>query len=410
MKKLQFIFCLVFTCFMVVGHTQDLEGLYQLAVQNNPHLQSLRLSYEAKLLEEEKVQLPSPQLGVGVPVLRPETRLGGQFVNVSYSQMFPWFGTLKAQKEVFISLAKSEYERIASQRLELFYQIESAYYQLVLIERKRATYTQNLKLFEGIEQLALAKVESGKTTIADVLQIQTKKVEINEAIALLGNEQKKYLATLQEHTDQDSLKIELPPTMDTIAVIDYDEEKYIDLVIKHYPLYQQLNDRIESSLQQQRVNWKEGLPSFGIGVNYSGVAKRTDAFPANNGQDILVPSIMLSLPIYRKNYKAVNQQEALNQERLNLEKKNMLNKILSLLKTYKSNYDNAVLKIQFVNEKIRLTESTQEVLISEYSSSGHDFDELLKIQNQLFLYQLEIEKASIETYMERAKINRFVKL
>jgi hypothetical protein len=81
-----------------------------------------------------------------------------------------------------------------------------------------------------------------------------------------------------------------------------------------------------------------------------------------------------------------------------------------LLKVYKANYDNAVLNIQFINEKITLTKSTQQVLLSAYSSSGKDFDELLKIQNQLILYQLDIEKAIIETYIERAKINQFTKI
>ena len=410
MIKLKYIVSIIFCCYSIVVYAQDLEGLYQLAVENNPQLKSLKLNYEAKLLDQEKVQLPFPQVGIGVPILRPETRLGGQVINVSYTQMFPWFGALKAKKEVYIAMAKSEYERIASQRLELFYQIEAAYYQLVWIEKKKATYAQNLILFNGLEQLALSRVESGKTTIADVLQIQTKQVEINQALALLTNESKVQLAALQEITNQDSLLIDLSMAYNTIAEINYDEAKYKDLIIQFHPMYQQLEANIDASIQLQKENTKYALPSIGLGLNYSLVAKRTDAFPVNNGQDILIPSIMITLPIYRKTYRTINEQETLKQQQFNYEKEYLLNKILSLLKTYKANYDNAVLNVQFINEKIKLTESTQQVLISAYSSSGKDFDELLKIQNQLILYQLDIEKAIIETYIERAKIDKFTNL
>lgn len=410
MNKLKYLVWIVSLSFFTRTHAQDLEGLYQLAVDNNSQLKSLQLNYEAKLLDQEKVQLPFPQVGIGVPILRPETRLGGQVINVSYTQMFPWFGALKAEKEVFIAMAKSEYEKIATQRLDIFYQIESAYYQLILIEKKRATYMQSLKLFGGLEQLALSSVESGKTTIVDVLQIQTKKVEINQALALLINESKVHLATLQEITNQAQLLIELPLIMDSIAEINYDEAKYKDLIIQFHPMYQQLEANINASIQLQKENTKNALPSIGLGLNYSLVAERTDAFPLNNGQDILIPSIMISMPIYRKNYRVIDEQESLKQEQFNFEKEYLFNKILNLLKVYKANYDNAVLNIQFINEKITLTKSTQQVLLSAYSSSGKDFDELLKIQNQLILYQLDIEKAIIETYIERAKINQFTKI
>ena len=92
------------------SNAQPLDSLLQLVVNNNTQLKAIELEYQAVLEKKNQVnQLPNPQLGVGVPVLRPETRLGPQMMMVSATQMFPWFGTLKSKEEVVISMSKAKY-------------------------------------------------------------------------------------------------------------------------------------------------------------------------------------------------------------------------------------------------------------------------------------------------------------
>ena len=96
-------------------HAQSLDSLLQLAVSQNSQLKSLELEYKAALAKADQMsQLPNPQIGVGIPILQPETRLGAQQVMVSASQIFPWFGTLKAKEEVAISMSTIRYEKMAA--------------------------------------------------------------------------------------------------------------------------------------------------------------------------------------------------------------------------------------------------------------------------------------------------------
>src|SRR5690554_1442049 len=114
---------------------QTLDSLLKKAYDNNPTLKAIQLEYEAALQKGPQVsQLPDPTVGVGVPILRPETRLGGQVLSVSASQMFPWFGTLKAKEDVALTMAKSKYEQIAAERLDIDYQIKTAYFNLYLLQ------------------------------------------------------------------------------------------------------------------------------------------------------------------------------------------------------------------------------------------------------------------------------------
>ncbi len=49
--------------------------------------------------------------------------------------MFPWFGTLKSKEEVVIAIAKVKYEKLAALKLELFFQVKSAFHQLVFLNK-----------------------------------------------------------------------------------------------------------------------------------------------------------------------------------------------------------------------------------------------------------------------------------
>ncbi len=102
MKIIKYIF--LFSIILVFRfeplNAQSLDSLLQLVVENNTQLKSIELEYESVMEKENQVnQLPNPQLGVGVPALRPETRLGPQMMMVSASQIFPWFGTLKSKEK-----------------------------------------------------------------------------------------------------------------------------------------------------------------------------------------------------------------------------------------------------------------------------------------------------------------------
>ena len=148
MNTIKYYLFLVILTFSIMGYGQTLDTLLNRAVDNNPELKSLKAEFEALESKSKQVsQLSDPKIGVGVPVLRPETRLGPQMMMVSAEQMFPWFGTNKAKEEVQLAISKSTYEKIAFVKLNLFYEIKTAYYQLQFLEEEQSILTKNIQLF-----------------------------------------------------------------------------------------------------------------------------------------------------------------------------------------------------------------------------------------------------------------------
>src|SRR5665811_1444737 len=86
---------------------QYLNEYLILAAENNPELKALFNEYLAALEEvTQEGTLPDPQLSFGYHIQPIETRLGAQRATASFSQMFPWFGTLDARQQVAAEKAR----------------------------------------------------------------------------------------------------------------------------------------------------------------------------------------------------------------------------------------------------------------------------------------------------------------
>lgn len=410
MKKTAKYLVLIFILFVINTNAQSIDSLLKMVVENNTQLQSIELEYQAVLEKREQVsQLPNPQLGIGIPVLRPETRLGPQMLMISASQMFPWFGSLKSKEDVVVSMSKTKYEELSALKLDLFYQVKSAYYQIYFLNQKQNIITNRIKVYETLESVALGKVEAGEATLADVLRIQTKLQELKQNLLIINNQKLTFEAKINELTKQSiSNKIEIEDSL-TVPILEYDTALYRDKINNYHPLIKKINYQIEQSNNSILVNSNMNKPSIGLGIDYSLVGDRTDAIPMNNGRDILVPKVMVSIPIYRKSYKAKNTEEKLIQQSLEVKKETITDKMMALLIGYKADYDNSRLEKELYKNQSKTIESAYEILLSEYSSSGKGFEELLMVQNQLLGFDLGIHQAELKVNIAQANIERITK-
>jgi hypothetical protein len=83
--------------------------------------------------------------------------------------------------------------------------------------------------------------------------------------------------------------------------------------------------------------------------------------------------------------------------------------MISLLINYKADYDNGLLEISLYQNQTNTMQMAYDVLLSEYSSSGKGFEELLMVQNQLLEFDLGIYQAELKANIAQANIERITK-
>jgi len=409
MNKLKLYILSLSLLFGADSFSQSVEELLKEVVENNPDLKSLNADFEAERSKVDQVsQLPNPTIGSGIPVLRPETRLGPQIVMVSASQMFPWFGTLGAKEDVVISMSKAKFEKIALKKLELFYLLKASYFRINYYTLRLSIIQKSLEIYKSLENIALAKVESGQTLTSDVLRIQLKIQELENEIPLINNEVTSLQYLINQLTNSDlSRKITVEDEITEIDSLNFDTTIFMKKIRMHHPMIATLDYKIEASENMQIANRKMNAPTLGVGVDYSLVGERTDANPVDNGRDILIPKVMLTIPLFRKSYQSKIQEEEFAQESLQYQKESFLNDVLTKLMQYKLEYDNALLNIGLHENQFNTTQKALEILLVNYSSTGKGFDEVLQLENQLLNHEVAVIKYKLQLKLAKAKIERF---
>jgi len=400
---------LISTVSFTSASAQTLDDLVETAVAENLELKSLKQEYLAALERAPQVnQLPDPEIGVGAFPLPVETRLGAQTARLSATQMFPWFGTLDSKADLENARARALYERIGAAQLNLIYELKTAYFRLYEIEQSQVIFQRNIALFESLERLALAKVESGKATAADVLRVQLKIEELQQELEILGVAKINPTATINQILHR---SLEIPITiMDSLSFANlvFNKDTLLTNIQDNHPMLRMFERQQEVSQQAIALNELDGKPSFGVGLDYITVDQRTDANPANNGRDILQLRASVKIPLFREKYEAKEVEESLKIEALENKKSNTLSLFLTTIEKAYADHRTAQLKMELYKKQVEITQAAINILESEYSAKGNNFDELLRLEKELIDYDLKILKAIVQSHLAKSVIERFI--
>ncbi len=400
--------CFLFQ-YSTIGKAQTVDSLIIAAISNNLELKILQNDYQAALEKAPQVsQLPEMEAGLGLFPLPVETRLGPQVVRLSAAQMFPWFGSLDRKKELELSKAKAIFERMAARSLDLSFEIKKAYIRLYEIQQSQSIVQQNIIILEALERLALAKVESGKSSIADVLRVQLKTQELKNELEILEAAKTNPQVEINQLLNR--------PLESRIIIRDdlsfnqlvFKKEVILSNIQANHPMLKMFALQQEVSRQAIEVNKLNGKPSFGAGLDYIFVNSRTDAAPLGNGRDIVQVKAIVKIPLYRKGFEAKEREENLIIESLNNRKAELLSRFSAEIEKAYASHENARLKYELFEKQIELTETAIDILESEYSTKGDNFDELLRLEKELIDYDLKKLQAIVQSHLAQYNIEKYL--
>ena len=190
MKRHIYIICIFLLLPFTAFTQQDLDNYLVIAAENNPGLRVKFNDYMAALEVAPQVNaLPDPQVAFAYFISPIETRVGPQQFRFSASQMFPWFGTLKAKENVANQAAKAKYEVFLESKSKLFNDVRSNYYNIYFNRRAIEITMENLEILRSFKRLANIKVETGKVSAIDEYRIEMEISDMENRLALLKDNQ-----------------------------------------------------------------------------------------------------------------------------------------------------------------------------------------------------------------------------
>lgn len=385
---------------MVVADSMDLtnplEVYLKIAAENNPNLKALFNRYLAAMerLPQAKT-LPDPTVMFSFFTSPVETRVGATRGGLAINQAFPWFGQLKAQEQVAANIAQARFEAFDDERNKLFFRVRSTYYNLYVLEAAIRITEENIILLETFRQLANVRLEANKGSAVDLLRVEMDLAELQNELEYLKDSRRPIDAEFYELLNDDSFgEIVIP---DTLSIVGIGDEKRVllDSMLSNNPNLRKIDSEIKALINEADVAKKMGLPSFNIGLAYTNIAKRNDVedFSDNGKDSFIFPQIGVRVPIYRKKYKAMVLEKDLLRTSKIKEKENKENLLVTDLEKVWRDYLDAQRRVYLFRHLTRLAERSLDILLSEYTSAGTDFEEILRMDRKLLKYELELEKA-----------------
>tara|TARA_B100001093_G_scaffold362680_1_gene347438 strand:- start:10729 stop:11946 length:1218 start_codon:yes stop_codon:yes gene_type:complete len=404
MKKT--IFYLITLLFSTALQAQSLEHYLSLALSNNPQLQALNMRYE---IAEEKINqaaaVPRTTFGAGYFASEPETRTGPQRFKLSVSQMLPWFGTLKARQNYARSLVETEgLDRLIVER-QLALSLAQSYYRLYGYQQKMRIIETAIELFKSYEVLALKAVENGSASVVNVLQLQIEQNKLSEEFLNIQELEKAEEVIFANLLSDDSFEGIQFSEMLEIPLEDLMHEQSRLAVNPEILKY----DKLFAAVQQSEiVNQKEAQPSLGLGLDYIAVQQRTDVLLNENGKDILMPMLKLSVPIFKSKHSSVAQQLELKQRELNYEKNHRLNLLENKLAQAIALQNQAQISFKSQDANSAQTKKMKEVVLSNFESDRQKLTEVIAMEQLYLQFEFKKIEAVVQFYSQTALINYLI--
>jgi outer membrane protein TolC len=395
MKK-YILFIFIAFGFQTITNAQTLDDYFKIAAENNPGLQAKYKSFEASMERVVQVSsLPDPNLSFGYFISPVETRVGPQQARFSLTQMFPWFGTLKAQENTATLLAEANYQAFLNARNKLYYQVAAAYFPLYELEELISIEEENQRILTSYKEISNVKFKNDQVAMVDVLRVD---IMLKDAVTNLSilNQKKKPLVTrfnkLLNRDVNEPISIE-----DSLIIAARDEGYRRDSLLTENPLLEELDLKVKASEAQEQAAIKQGLPKLGVGLDYVIVGERPDMTLEDNGRDVFMPMVTMSIPIFRGKYKAAQKEAQLMQESFTLQKNEVANRLESSYEIVWFEIQKQFELIQLYEEQILESQQSLNLLFTAYGNSGKDFEEVLRMQQQILKYQ-KLKATAISEY------------
>jgi outer membrane protein TolC len=379
----------------------SLDEYVELALQNNPGLKASHAEFEAAMQKVPQMgTLEDPNFRVSSFGQMVETRTGQQMARFSLEQMFPWFGTLKEQRNAAALNAEAVFESFKSNKNELVLNVKEAYYPLYELEESIRLSEENLKILSSFKTIAISKFRNGNGQLSDALRVDLMTNEINTEIAILKEKRKSLVIAFNKLLNRDETEEVI---VDPYRAMETTTSSRDSLV--NNPQLEVLRKKVLAAQAQERLAEKQAMPKLGLGVEYIVTQKRPEMTFADNGKDAYMAMFSVSLPIYRKKYKASIKESQLMQTSFTAMQAETENDLIAQYEMANFDLSRVKQQVDLYSKQVKQTQQIIALLLTAYGNDEANFEEILTMQQMLLKYELLEITAKKEYAVAIAKLD-----
>jgi outer membrane protein TolC len=422
-------------------HAQTLEDYLLQAAENNPGLKAAYARYQATAEQVNQASLPNPELQAGAFISPMERYMGNQTADFRLMQMFPWFGMLSTQKEEAYQMGQADYQLFLEEKNHLFFEVKSTWNSLLLLQGEQQLAQENLEYLMKYETLALMQYQVGNSIVLpsnSFRQANTSSSPANasqmsgmggsssttaqgastpssgmSAVPMVGTSTgltailqirlqiKELESTLQQvKANKEVIQYQFQqllnrpmeanlvlPVVWEKAQLTLDKQDYLANIKESNPMLAMYASEQMAFTQQAKMAKLEGKPMLGAGVNYMTFTSRLESGMPMGGQDMVMPMMTLSLPIYRKKIASKIKQADYLKNGAMMQQEEMANQLTLQWASAFRDWEESERLLSLYDAQVALVEQQLQVMETTYSSGNLSLSEVIQTQQLLLDYR-----------------------
>lgn len=366
------------------------------AIRNNPAVMAQYRSYQAMVMDAcGEGQLSDPEFSVSAfpsPMQHVNVK---QYATFSVMQMFPWFGTLKAGRQMMEQKAEAAYQEFRENGIALAYDVQRQWYDILAVQEQERAVRQKIKLIQDIREVALYQYKSPSmmrgARMSDQLRLETEQAMLEEQAASLADKGKllRQQFNLTLHRDPESPLV-LPDsiTLRQMPVVSWEEIERLD------PRLNKLQAETKMLDAQQAKAKAMGMPMIGVGVEYMLNGKVDMPMMADmNGNDMIMPMVKVTLPIFRRKTNAMRRSAQLGKEAAAFDMQRRQDMLRGEYLAIAQRAADEMRKLDLYDKQSAILDNTLKLMQAEYATGASSLTDILATTRQEIDYALQRAEA-----------------
>jgi outer membrane protein TolC len=355
------------------------------AFANSPDLRASYEEWRAALERPAQARkFPELVLTYGGFIRAVETRVGPQRHRLGAMQWFPWPSRLTAGRDAAAYAAVSKNQVVQQAQREVLM---------------------------SLSQQVRARLESGRTGLSDLAQVDLSISRISDVIAGLQEAERSATAELVRVIGaEDGTPTPIRPERDPpLALLpESDESELKDAAIAH-PRVAAMASMSEAADERARAAKGERGPSIGLGLDWIITGHAVDPSIADSGKDAVVGVVALKVPVSGGAYKAAQQQARAEGAMYRARERAARDRAVAELEQALANLRDAVRRVQlYETTLVPQAETTYSSTLDGYQSGRSSLAEVLIAEKDLLELALGLFQAHASYGVSWAELERVV--
>ena len=386
------------------------DDFVRIALYRSPELER---SYQQWVAMSQRVPqagaLPDPRLSVGFFANEVETRVGAQQAKIGISQQLPWSGKLRASQSAAAAEARAAWVRYTAIERSITRQVVTALYALHELDATIDITHESLELLSSFEDSVRSRFRVGNGSQSDLIRTQVELGMLDDRLISLRSSRSTLVAQLNALLDRPHDTPVAPITELTPPPLDTPLDALIEQTKSTNPILVSLSERVIAEQSRTKVAQYASKPELTVGVETSFTDDANNPSIPESGDDPLLLTFSVNLPIWRDKYNAQVQESIANRLALAYERESTQNDLIARIVQSHFDYTDAQRRAKLYDQTLipKATESIQSTLT--YFRTGTDgFTDLLDAQRTLLEFQLNALQARTAQGVALAQLHELI--